>query len=267
MPPLDSDRCRTLIKRYCDAAPRSAARTEEYGPFTLFVGEGPWPYYARPRLGEGGFSAEAVEAVRARQRELGVPEALEWVHETTPELLAAVRETGLDVLEAPLMVLERSAFRAPDPPPGIALRVLGADDEALAAAGAVAAVGFGAPGTAAGPEGGRERDAALSEEDGLAFRRERLRRRLTVTAIAEGVSGPIAVGSHNPVGDVTELVGVATLPTVRRQGLGGAVTGALVADALEGGADLVFLSAGSEDIGGVYARLGFRRVGTACIAG
>jgi predicted GNAT family acetyltransferase len=102
---------------------------------------------------------------------------------------------------------------------------------------------------------------------GLDFRRERLRRRLTVTAIAEGVSGPIAVGSHNPVGDVTELVGVATLPTVRRQGLGSAVTGALVADALEGGAEVVFLSAGSEEIGSVYARLGFRRVGTACIAG
>jgi hypothetical protein len=29
----------------------------------------------------------------------------------------------------------------------------------------------------------------------------------------------------------------------------------------------VFLSAGSEDIARVYGRLGFRRVGTACIAG
>ena len=32
-------------------APRSAARVEEVGPFTLFVGTGAWPYYARPRLG------------------------------------------------------------------------------------------------------------------------------------------------------------------------------------------------------------------------
>jgi GNAT superfamily N-acetyltransferase len=170
------------------------------------------------------------------------------------------------VLEAPLMVLDRGAFRAPEAPPGVKLRLLDADDPALALAGAVATVGFGAPGTAAGPAGGIERDAAVVD-GGLERRRDRLRRRVTVTAIAEGVSGPIAVGSHNPVGEVTEVVGVATLPAVRRQGLGAAVAGELVADALAHGADLVFLSAGSEAIGGVYARLGFRRVGTACIVG
>ena len=72
---------------------------------------------------------------------------------------------------------------------------------------------------------------------------------------------------HQPVDDVTEVVGVATLPAVRRQGLGGAVTGALVEDALARGVETVFLSAGSEDIARVYARLGFRRVATACIVG
>jgi GNAT superfamily N-acetyltransferase len=254
------------LERYYDAAPRSAARTEEHGPFTLFVSEGPWPYYARPRLGVSEFDVEAIDAVRERQRELGVPEAFEWVHDTTPELVALAREAGLDVLEAPLMVLERASFRAPDAPPGVEVRVLDADDPLLAKANAVATVGFSAPGTAAGPQGGIERDAAVVDGS-LDFRRDRLRRRLTVTAIAEGESGPIAVGSHNPVGDVTEVVGVATLPAVRRQGLGAAVTGELVADALHGGAELVFLSAGSEEIGSVYARLGFRRIGTACIVG
>jgi ribosomal protein S18 acetylase RimI-like enzyme len=268
MPHHDSDGCRTRIESYYDAAPRSAARTEEHGPFTLFVGEGPWPYYARPRLGDGdgGFTREAVEAARERLRELGQPEAFEWVHETTPDLLAATRAAGLDVLEAPLMILDRAAFRAPGPPPGVELRVLEPDDDALAAALAVADVGFGAPGTAAGPEGMAERDRAV-RGSGLGFRRDRMRRRLTVTAIADGGYGPIAVGSHNPVGDATEIVGVATLPAVRRQGLGGAVTGALVEDALAGGAELVFLSAGNEAIARVYVRLGFRRIGTACIVG
>ena len=37
-------------------------------------------------------------------------------------------------------------------------------------------------------------------------------------------------------------------------------------DARERGAELVFLSAGSEDIARMYGRLGFERVGTACIA-
>jgi predicted GNAT family acetyltransferase len=66
---------------------------------------------------------------------------------------------------------------------------------------------------------------------------------------------------------VTEVVGVATLPAFRRRGLGGAVTAALVADALAHGAEIVVLSAGSEEIARVYARLGFVRIGTACIAG
>ena len=58
-----------------------------------------------------------------------------------------------------------------------------------------------------------------------------------------------------------------TLPSARRQGLGGAVTAALVTDALAHGAEIVFLSAGSEEIARVYGRLGFARIGTACIAG
>ena len=86
-------------------------------------------------------------------------------------------------------------------------------------------------------------------------------------AIAEGDAGPVAAGPHQPVEGVTEVVGVATLPAVRRQGLGGAVTGTLVQDALQRGARTVFLSAGSAEIGSVYARLGFKRVGTACIVG
>ena len=85
--------------------------------------------------------------------------------------------------------------------------------------------------------------------------------------VAEGEYGPAATGMHQPVDGVTEVVGVATLPAVRRQGLGGAVTGALVEDALARGVSTVFLSAGSDEIARVYARLGFRRVATACVVG
>ena len=175
-----------------------------------------------------------VEAALARKRELGQSESVEWVHETTPSLLDAARDAGLDVLEAPLLVLDRSAWRAPEPPSGLTLRVLEADDPALAAASAVQHVGFGAAGTAAGPEGVKERDAAI-DESGLGFLRERMRRGLTMTVVAEAEYGPAAAGAHQPVDGVSEIVGVATLPAVRRQGLGGAVTGALVEDALARG--------------------------------
>jgi ribosomal protein S18 acetylase RimI-like enzyme len=258
----------TDLERYYDAAPRSAARVEEIGPFSVFVGTGAWKYYARPRLGlTYDFTVPDIDAALARKRELGQPESIEWVHETTPSLLGAAREAGLEVLEAPLMVLDRGAWRAPDAPPGVTLRVLDADDlDGLAASRAVQNVGFGAGGTAAGPEGRAERDAAINH-DGLEFLTERTRAGLTVTAVAESELGVVAAGAHQPVEGVSEIVGVATLPVVRRQGVGGAVTGALVEDALERGVGTVFLSAGSEAIARVYGRLGFKRIGTACIVG
>lgn len=236
------------IETYYDAVPRSAARTEEIGPFTLFVGTGAWPYYARPRLGsEHAFTVAEIEAVRARQRELGVPEAFEWVDQTSPSLLPAARAAGLEIMEAPLMVLAGAVPAAP--PEGVTVRMIDADDPALPAAIAAQDRGFGGTG-----EGVEAR---------VDFMRERLRSGVTRKAIAEAAEGVLAVGAHQPVGDVTEIVGVATVPEARRRGLAGAVTAALVADAA---ADIVFLSAG-EDAARVYARLGFERRGTACIVG
>jgi predicted GNAT family acetyltransferase len=65
---------------------------------------------------------------------------------------------------------------------------------------------------------------------------------------------------------VTEVAGVATLPAYRRRGLGAAVTAHLVADARRRGSETVFLTAGDEEIARLYASLGFRRIGTSCIA-
>jgi len=240
--------------------PRSAARVEEVGPFSLFVGTGAWPYYARPRLGEPHeFTLADVEAARERQRELNQPLAFEWVHETTPSLLGVM---DAEVLEAPLMVLDQGAWRPPEI--SATLRVLGPDDD-LATVRALQDVAFTHGGTAAGPEGIAERDAM--ERRDTDFLRERIESGASVMVVAELAGEPVAAGMHQPVGKVTEIVGVATLPAVRRQGLGGAVTGALVEHALANGVETVFLSAGSEDIARVYARLGFRRIGTACIVG
>src|SRR5262249_10086037 len=154
---------------------------------------GPWPYYTRPRLGEDAFTPDDVAAVRTRMRELGVPEAIEWVHETTPALLGAVRATGMDVLKAPLMTLNRTAFRPSEAPPKITGPSRDADDPTVAAAHTVATVGFTAAGTAPGPEGVRERDAATSDDE-IGLRLERMRRRITVTAVAENQTGPVATG-------------------------------------------------------------------------
>jgi ribosomal protein S18 acetylase RimI-like enzyme len=249
---------------------RPSARVEEHGPLRLFVKQGAgWPYYARPALPSRGAATVAdVLGVRARQRELGIPEAFEWVPETTPWLLGPARAAGLQVLEAPLMVLGSGRWRTPEPPPGVVVRRLEPGDPALAAAQGAVRVAFAHEGTARGEAGAAERDAAAAEQspEELARIGERMRRGLTVTFAAEGAGGVLAAGTHQPIGDVSEIVGVGTLPSARRRGLGALVTAHVAADARERGAELVFLAAGSEAIARVYARLGFERVGTACIA-
>lgn len=258
------------IEAYYDAVPRAAARAEDVGALTLFVNRGPgWPYYGRPRLGGPPVAAADVAAMRARQRRLGVPEAFEWIAEVTPSMHAAAEQAGLAVHQHPLMVLDRAAWTAAGAAePAGDVRLVDPDTPDLALLRAVAQVGFAAPGTAIGEAGLLELAGAADCQDPQAMDavRERMRRGLTVTAAAYQGDLPVSVGSHQPVGDLTEIVGVATLPAVRRRGLGGAVTRALVADALGRGCEVVFLSAGDDAVARVYARIGFRRAGTALIA-
>lgn len=244
----------------------TAARAETFGPLLLYVGEGPWRFYGRPAPGATGATAADVAAVRARQRELRVAEALEWVEETSPWLAAAAEAAGMTVQRLPLMGLRSPQDAAP--PEGVTVRVLEAGDAALAAARAVADVGFAAPGTAVGEAGAADRDRAAPTlpRAELAFADRRVRQGLSVIVVAEDEDGPVAVGGHNPVGGVTELTGIATLPTARRRGIGAAVTAKLAADARARGVELVFLTAGSEEIARVYERAGFERVGTGCTA-
>jgi len=256
------------IEDYYDAVPRTAADVEDLGPFTLFVSRASWPYYARPARGYQGPPARAadVERVRSRMRELGIPEAFEWVDDLQPGLDEVVASTGLPVAHLPLQALTETVIVAA--PPDFRLRLVDADDPDLPRINAAVHVGFGTQGTAVGLAGPPERDAqaAAADEAGIERLRDRLRRGLTVMAVAEDGSGPVAAGSHQPVAQVSEIVGVATLPSVRRRGLAAAVTALLVADARRRGVETVFLSAGSEDVARVYATVGFTRVATACIA-
>ena len=78
------------IEEHFDTAPRAAADVEEHGALTLLVSRIPGRLYGRPRLGLGeDVGADDVAALRERQREFGVREALGWVHETTPSLAGA----------------------------------------------------------------------------------------------------------------------------------------------------------------------------------
>ena len=254
------------LERYYDAVLRRSAQVEAVGPFTLFVAAAGGPFYARPRLGlTTPINGDDVTVVLARQRTLGVPEALEWVCETTPSLADAARSAGLTVAELPLLILDRPlAVRAPV---GFQVRRVMANEGDLERILAVAEVAFAHASSAQGPAGPEERDVIAAT---IATDRSRMRERLatgtTVLMVAEDHDGPIASGMHQLVDDVTEVVGVATLPTARRRGAATAVTAALVREALSSGASLVFLSAASDAIARIYEKLGFRRIARAGIA-
>jgi ribosomal protein S18 acetylase RimI-like enzyme len=283
MAPADSDLFDRL-ERFYDALPRPWTRTEEIGSLVLFIREGEgWPYYARPIVGSHTPSAADITAVRARQRELGLPETFEWVHETTPDLLAVARSAGLDVLLAPLLALDPAAL-VPDLPMRDAIvRRLDPAQPSFAAdllAGrTVARLGFATPAHRAPLEvvestlvidgsGPGERDAAepLSAE-AVKQARDMFDSGDYLTVVAESpAEGIVATATSQRAGDVAEIVGVATLPSARRRGYASQLTATLAGRLLAGGVNLVFLSAGDDDVARLYTRVGFRRVGTACIA-
>ena len=263
----------TRLETYYDTVPRATSDVEEHGSLTLFVASEGWPYYARPRLGSTQESTAAdVRAVLARQSELGVPRALEWVQETTPSLLAAAREAGMTVEECPLLVLDGDPVaRAGDPVAravDVTVRLVPADDPALGLVRAAINVGFGNGGTAVDEASVIERDADHGENPAAARRTASQIEagRSVLVGAFDSEAGPVGGGSHNPRGEITEIVGVGVLPAFRRRGIAGALTCALAADALSRGVTTVFCSAENDAVARIYAAVGFRRVGTACIA-
>lgn len=262
---LVTDDLLARIDTYLDGVARAATRAEEIGPFTLFVRESPgWPYYARPTPGARDFTRADAEAVRSRQRELGIPETFELVIDRSPGAAEAIEATGLPVTRRPLMALIPQEFARIDVPDGVELRWPTADDPDLVRMLAVQELGFGAPGTAVGVAGADELGAMVPNAnlDVVDAARRMIAEGRTVVGSLLLDGDPVATGAHQPIADATEVVGVATLPAYRRRGLAGALTSALVDDALARGVTLVCLSAGDDDVARVYERVGFRRVGT-----
>ena len=256
------------IERYYDSVPRATARVEDHGAFLLFVATGPWPFYARPRLGSDRRADRDRDlvAVLERQRELGVPQALEWVAEVSPAAEQAALRAGLVVQRHPLLVLDTPL--EVQPIPGIELRMAAADDRAIPSACAAIELAFTVGGIEAGNIGVVERDSALARRDRTddAFVRSLIAVGHMVMVIAESHDGPVAGGTASPRGAVAELTGIATLPASRRRGLGLAVTAVLIAEVRRRGVEVVFLSASDDAVARIYERAGFRRFATACTA-
>jgi ribosomal protein S18 acetylase RimI-like enzyme len=241
------------IEAYYDTVPRAASTVEEVGPFSLFLADPDvgWQFYARPRLGvDHEFTADDVRRVLARQDELGVPRAIEWVDQVTPSLRPAVAEAGEKAGRFPLLALPADAeVPAPD-----GTRVLTADDADLAlVVGAVHAAFDGTDEITERPVGRRAR--MITEGH------------LVAVAAYDDDGRLIGGGSGAPRGTTAELMGIGVPPAHREAGTGTAITRALVRACREAGVRTVFLSAYNDAAASIYRRVGFLDVGTACIFG
>src|SRR3954465_1080491 len=254
------------IERYFAAAPLPDARIEAVGALDVPVGDPAWPYPARPRADGDPVTADDVRAAVALQAEAGLPAALEWVPESSPEAAGAARAAGLTVEELPLLV-------AADPvelllAAGVRLYVVGAEDPRLPLYQRVAATAFAHPGGPADVT-----DIALDTSPEARRRTETLRERIasgrTVMMVAVEDGQPVAVGSHQPVdidgAEGSGVVGGPPLPGGPGRGVGAGVASAVVAHATET-ADMVFLAAGDDDVARVYERVGFARLATTAVA-
>ncbi|MEU5834922.1 GNAT family N-acetyltransferase [Streptomyces diacarni] len=269
-----SDLLRVRIEQYYATAPLLFADAERFGSLRLFVRKTPGaPYYGGPGHAQptaemsSAVVAADIARVRARQRELGVPEAFEWLAEAAPTLRARIEAAGLPVEERPLMALDPNhAVDSRPLPGGVTLRVLTSDDPALPAALALPRLAFAEEGTAVGPAG-REELSVVADEllvDGtVAAVRPTIRAgHKTLIAALASDGTPLAVGHYHPANDTTEIGGIGTLPLARRQGLAAAITAALVNHARDHGVSTVFLAYADDTIARIYARLGFRPAGS-----
>jgi GNAT superfamily N-acetyltransferase len=264
------------IERYFTLAPLADARVQHVGPLQVPIGSAEWPYPARPLPGqEGAVEVQDVRAAVALQEQAGLPASLEWLGDRCRGLAGVARSAGLVVDELPLLV-------AADPvevllPAEVRLYLVGAEDPRLGLYQRLAELAFAAPSPVAAAPAGAGRstpDVALGDLGPAQLPptealRERVASGRTVMIVAVDDGQPVAIGSHQPVevdgGEISEVVGVATLPRYRGRGLGAGITSALVEHARRS-ADLVFLSAGDDDVARVYERAGFARVGTSCVA-
>jgi predicted N-acetyltransferase YhbS len=257
------------IERYFAAAPLPDARIETAGALDVPVGTPAWPHPARPRRDGGPVTADDVRAAARLQEEAGVPVGLEWICERSPEAAAAARAAGLVVDELPLLVADAPVELLM--PAGVRLYLVGADDPELPRYERVAAVAFALPGGPrdAGPAQVAPVETSAESAARTAALRERIAAGRTVMMVAVEDGEPVAVGSHQPVdvdgSEISEIVGVATLPRLRARGLGAGLASALTEHALET-ADLVFLTAGDDDVARVYERVGFARLATTGVA-
>jgi ribosomal protein S18 acetylase RimI-like enzyme len=174
----------------------------------------------------------------------------EFTQELWPTLAPALEAAGLQFQEShPMMTCTTAEFR-PYRRSDVDVRLLqaGDPDGELWHYLSVQATGFGDPPGNPTPDQierlrGRIRDGLLG-------------------ALARVAGRPAGTGQVAANGGLGEMVGVATLPELRRRGVAGTLCSFLLDEVFARGNDFVWLDAADELAQSVYEKLGFQLVGT-----
>ena len=227
-------------------------QSQTIGPFELYFHPNNslrYFNYAKPlRPAEGDLRSEldALKAAYVARRRLP---RFEFIEEFVPELAAALEDGGFErEARQSLMVCEKAEFRTIPEPGGLVLeRVNATSPEASIRTYLEIQEAAFMDGTPAHIDEQRIQDQRQSLSAGT-------------SAFLTYVQGqPASVAATTlPLDGLSELVGVATTPSLQRKGSGTAVSSAAVAAAFDCGAEAVFLVAEDERAGQIYNRIGFQ---------
>jgi GNAT superfamily N-acetyltransferase len=176
----------------------------------------------------------------------------EYIEQFAPDLASALEVAGF-VLEmrSLLMVCAPDTFRLAPAVDGVTITPL-APDAPLSDIRALMMVqreGFST-----------KKSAPISDEEAATFRAWLGDTRFFL-ARYNGL--PVSAGSLTPpIDGVAEVAGITTLAPYRRRGIGTAITAAATQTAFEQGVEIAMLTAGDEQAGRVYERVGFQAIGS-----
>ncbi len=230
---------RTTVRGFNEAVP--------VPPFTAFFNpRDPLRYlnYAVPDEPVEGDLSAPLEALRDAFRARARLPRFEYVEGFAPKLAASLEAAGFELeLRAPLMTCPAGELAEPPAVPGFTVVPALDDPRATITVGSRA---FGS---------GDELEA--SDDDVSAWLSRSGTRGPSLLGLLD--DEPVAIASATPPLDgLSEVAGVGVLAQARNRGIGAAMTAAAARAAAERGAEILFLSPGSDDARSVYTRVGFR---------
>ena len=251
----------SALQAYVRATAPRGRDVERIGPFLATCSRTtghPMLNYAIPDgvPGDAASLAEPLARLKAEFLRRGRRPRFEFVGAVYPTLAGALEASGFEIEARPqLMVATPDTLRHVAPVPGLAVDVLDCDSPLDSFR---AFIGVQRRAFALGDSG------AVSDEDAR-WLREGLGAGLCF--VARENSGPVGVSMFlDPQDALTELVGICTLESHRRRGIGGFLTHVALREAFSRGVTVAFLSAADARAGRLYEAAGFAAFGNTVFA-